>query len=223
MKKTIIALVIAIMALICNVTQAQTNAEPAAKPKGFKIHSMYASILLSAPVGGLKVLVPSAGLGFKWGSIFFFYKPGIANGLLNFGLQTQYMNIESNVPLFKLDEDEPAYSLAGAANLGPVVSVKPVGDLQVDLYYMFGTGVRLFPNQDEYLYAGYAHPSDAHTRFTQSVGVGFHWKALYSTLGLQMMNYKYTLYKNDNIFDPVTRTKFATFQFSIGVCGWRVK
>ena len=221
MKKTLIALITLAFLGTTMSSRAQDQPGSSGSRNGFRIHSMYFGALLSMPVAGLRYLVPASGLGVKFGSQFFFYQPGIANKLVNFGLNVQWLNVESNIPYFKLDDDdEPPYSLAAAANLGPVASIKPTDAMQVDLYYLIGTGVRFFPNQDDYIYARYVDPADPHTRFSQSVGVAFHYKALYTSLGMQLLNYAYAYTDNGSYF---SRRKFSTFQFAIGVCGWQIK
>lgn len=221
MKNNLIKIILFNIYLTPTLCLGQVNNKVSKGNDGFRIHSMYAGMILNKPIGGLNDIVPSSGTGFKFGSLFYFYKPGLLKGLFNIGLQTQWLNLEENVPLFRLNEDKPAYSLAAAANLGPVVSFKPNNDMQVDFYYLFGTGFRIFPNQNEVIYGLYVNPDNPHTRFSQSAGFAFHYKALYTGVGLQMLNYRYAL---SNQTDNLTiRSKFTTLQITVGICGWQVK
>lgn len=221
MKKITFCLLIILIGFNVNAFAQDANKTDRSS-KGFRIHSMYVGLLVSKPIGGLEAFVSSAGGGFKFGSQFYFYKPGFVKKMLNVGLQTQYLNAESNVPIGQVlsDKKDPHYSIAASANLGPVVSFKPTDDMKLDLYYMFGTGFRIFPKYDEGIYFGYENPANPHTRFTQSVGLAFHYNVLYVSLGLQMLSYKYLSYSDNKLTD---RKKFSTFQVTIGTCGWKVK
>ncbi len=198
--------------IFLNISIAQETSPK--QRNGYRIHAMYADILVSIPSAELKKYVP-AGAGFDFGSLFMLHKTGFANSLVNVGIKAEWLNAETNIPYSDLDEDEPEYSFAVAGNYGPMVTFNPMGAMYVDLFYTPGWGFRMFPNSKA-VSNDDIDPSVPHLSFSQALGFHFRYKALKTGLALRLMSNKN--FANGAYINPV-----RSITFSVGICGWKIR
>lgn len=211
--KTMQTIALAIMMIVsASAANAQeANSSSGIERSGFRIHTPYWGLGLSVPMGMLRWEVPP-GLSTRFGSIFYFHKPGIAKGLLNIGLDASWINVESNVPFSQIGESNMRWSMAVSQTYGPIVTVNIVGDLYTDLYYRAGWGFRVFPGHDNnfsFWNTSSAVSNKVRIHAMQNVGINLRWKILYTNFGFNMLS-------TTSYYD------FTTFQFLVGVCA-RIK
>ncbi len=208
MTKTQKALLIITTITVCIYTNLNAQDK-----NGWRTHYMYFGTMISQPIGALNDYVPT-GIGVKFGSSFIFSKAGFANGLINVGLKTEWINFEANVPYSKLGTDgEDLYKLAGAQMYGPQFSINPTTAVYIDLYYTPGWGFSMFPNSKAE-HTDVVDPYRIHLRFAQSVGISLRAYAFY--LGFNVQAHSNPDYENgERISNPMT------CQITLGVCGWQ--
>jgi hypothetical protein len=180
----------------------------------YRIHTLFFNSNACIPTGGLAELVP-VGVGFKFGSIFYFKKSGFSDGKFNIGLNATWLNIESNLPYTQMvREDNPVFSVAVTGNYGPTVTYRVSKYTFIDFYYLPGWGFRLVPNTKIYD-EKYRYPKNPHFVFAQSVGASFRHKMVMAGLSFNTLSHSYTV--NQSRFQGL-----STIQVTIGVCGWKM-